>query len=58
MNSNSNLLHNKQLRKENKVDMSIEELRRFEQSHKIPPLPENIQAQIDKLFEKELSKKK
>ncbi len=48
----------KQLRKENKVDMSIEELRRFEQSHKIPPLPENIQAQIDKLFEKELSKKK
>ncbi|MBR6284468.1 MAG: carboxypeptidase regulatory-like domain-containing protein [Muribaculaceae bacterium] len=47
----------KQLRKDNKVDMEIQELQRFEQVHKIPPLDPNIQAQIDKLFEKELGKK-
>ena len=46
----------KQLRKENKVDMEIQELKRFEQAHSIPPLAPNIQEQIDKLFEKELSK--
>ena len=46
----------KQLRKDNKVDMEINELRRFEHAHNIPPLDPNIQAQIDKLFEKELSK--
>ena len=46
----------KQLRKENKVDMEIKELKQFEKAHNIPPLAPNIQAQIDKLFEKELSK--
>ncbi len=46
----------KQLRKDNKVDMEIKELKRFEQAHGIPPLAPNIQEQIDKLFEKELSK--
>lgn len=43
----------KQLRKENKVDMEIDELRRFEQAHKIPPLAPDIQAQIDQLFKKD-----
>ncbi len=47
----------KQLRKDNKVDMEIQELKRFEQAHNIPPLAPNIQTQIDKLFEKELNKK-
>lgn len=46
----------KQLRKENKVDMEIEELRRFEKAHNIPPLAPDVQAAVDKLFEKELKK--
>ena len=48
----------KQLRKDNKVDMNIFEIKQFEQGHNIPPMEAEIQAQIDKLFEKELSKKK
>ena len=48
----------KQLRKDNKVDMEIHELKQFEKAHNIPPLAPDIQAQIDKLFEKELNKKK
>lgn len=44
----------KQLRKDNKVDMSIQELRQFEKNNKIPPLAPNIQEQIDILFEKDL----
>ena len=44
----------KQMRKENKVEMNIQELRQFEKNNKIPPLAPNIQEQIDKLFEKEL----
>ena len=44
----------KQLRKENKVEMNIQELRQFEKNNKIPPLAPNVQEQIDKLFEKEL----
>ena len=46
----------KQLRKDNKVDMDIRELKQFEQAHNIPALAINVQEQIDKLFEKELSK--
>lgn len=46
----------KQLRKENEVEMKIQELRNFEKAHNIPPLPENVQAAVDKLFEKELNK--
>lgn len=46
----------KQLRKENKVEMEINELRQFEKGHNIPPLAKNIQDQIDKLFEKDLKK--
>lgn len=45
----------KQLRKENKVEMNINELRQFEKNNKIPPLAPNIKEQIDKLFEKELN---
>lgn len=46
----------KQLRKDNKVDMDIRELKQFEQVHNIPVLAPNVQSQIDKLFEKELNK--
>lgn len=46
----------KQLRKENKVDMNIHELRQFEKAHNIPVLAPDIQAAVDKLFEKELKK--
>lgn len=46
----------KQLRANNKVDMEIHELKQFEQAHQIPPLALDVQAQIDRLFEKELSK--
>lgn len=46
----------KQLRKDNKVEMEINELRQFEKAHNIPPLAENIKAQIDALFEKDLKK--
>lgn len=42
----------KQLRKENKVDMNINELRLFEKAHNIPPLAPDLQAAIDKLFAK------
>ena len=44
----------KQLRKENKVDMEIEELRRFENAHNIPVLAPDVKAAVDKLFEKDL----
>ena len=44
----------KQLRKENKVDMEIEELRRFEKAHNIPVLAPDVKAAVDKLFEKDL----
>ena len=46
----------KQTRKDNEVEMNIVELRQFEQAHNIPPLAPNIQAQVDQLFKKELSK--
>ena len=46
----------KQTRKENKVDMDINELRRLEQNHHIPPLAPNLKAAVDQLFEKELNK--
>lgn len=46
----------KQLRKDNKVDMEINELRNFEKAHKIPVLAPDVKAAVDKLFEKELSK--
>ncbi len=45
----------KQTRKDNKVEMNIQELRQFEKNNKIPPLAPNVQEQIDKLFAKELS---
>ena len=40
------------------LGMNIFEIKQFEQGHNIPPMEAEIQAQIDKLFEKELSKKK
>lgn len=43
----------KQLRKDNEVDMEHEELLRFEQAHHIPPLPANLQEQVDRLFQKD-----
>ena len=43
----------KQLRKDNKVEMNIDELRRFEKNNKIPPLAPNIQEQINKFFDKD-----
>ncbi len=46
----------KQLRKENKVDMEINELRIFEKAHKIPALAPDVKAAVDKLFEKDLTK--
>ncbi len=46
----------KQVRKENEVEMKIQELRNFEKAHNIPPLPDNVQAAVDELFKKELSK--
>lgn len=45
----------KQLRKDNEVDMKIDELRNFEKAHKIPVLAPDVKAAVDKLFEKELS---
>lgn len=47
----------KQLRKDNKDDMEIAELKRFEQSHNIPVLAPDIQKQTDMLFSKELNSK-
>lgn len=41
----------KQLRKDNKVEMNIQELRQFEKNNKIPPLAPNILEQINKFFE-------
>ena len=46
----------KQTRKENKVDMDINELRRLEQNHHIPPLAPNLKAAVDELFKKDLDK--
>ena len=46
----------KQTRKENKVDMDINELRRLEQNHHIPPLSPNLKAAVDELFKKDLDK--
>jgi len=46
----------KQTRKENEVEMDINELRRLEQNHHIPPLAPNLKAAVDKLFKKELNK--
>ena len=43
----------KQLRKDNKVVMNIDELRRFEKVNKIPPLAPNIQEQINKFIDKD-----
>ncbi len=45
----------KQTRKDNQVEMDINELRRLEQNHHIPPLAPNLKAAVDKLFEKELA---
>ena len=45
----------KQTRKENKVEMDINELRRLEQIHHIPPLSPNLKAAVDELFKKELN---
>ena len=45
----------KQTRKENEVEMDINELRRLEQNHHIPPLAPNLKAAVDQLFEKELN---
>ena len=46
----------KQTRKENEVEMDINELRRLEQNHHIPPLAPNLKAAVDELFKKELNK--
>ena len=46
----------KQTRKDNEVEMKIEEIRQFEKAHKIPPLAPNLQEAVDKLFKKELKK--
>ena len=46
----------KQTRKENKVDMDINELRRLEQNHHLPPLSPNLKAAVDELFKKDLDK--
>ena len=44
----------KQTRKENEVEMDINELRRFEQNNHIPPLAPNLKAAVDELFKKDL----
>lgn len=44
----------KQVRKENEVEMDINELRRLEQNYHIPPLAPNLKAAVDQLFKKEL----
>ena len=43
----------KQQRKDNQVEMNIDELRRFEKVNKIPPLAPNIQEQINKFIDKD-----
>ena len=40
----------KEVRKENKVEMDINELRRLEKNHHIPPLSPNLKAAVDVLF--------
>lgn len=45
----------KQIRKENEVEMDINELRRLEQVHHIPPLAPNLKAAVDELFKKDLN---
>ncbi|MBR5674764.1 MAG: hypothetical protein IKW97_10235 [Muribaculaceae bacterium] len=45
----------KQTRKENEVEMDINELRQLEQNHHIPPLAPNLKAAVDELFKKELN---
>ena len=42
----------KQTRKDNEVEMKIEEIRQFEKAHRIPPLAPNLQEAVDKLFKK------
>ena len=42
----------KQTRKENEVEMDIDELRRLEQNYHIPPLAPNLKAAVDELFKK------
>ena len=44
----------KQTRKDNKVEMDINELRQLEKNHHIPPLAPNLKAAVDELFKKEL----
>ena len=44
----------KQTRKENEVEMDINELRRLEKNHHIPALAPNLKAAVDELFKKEL----
>ena len=44
-----------QTRKENEVEMDINELRRLEQVHHIPPLAPNLKAAVDELFKKDLN---
>ena len=40
----------KQLKKENKMKMSYQNIRNFEKAHKIPPLAPNIQKKLNELF--------
>jgi hypothetical protein len=40
----------KQIRKDNEVEMDINELRQLEQAHSIPPLAPNLKAAVDELF--------
>lgn len=42
----------KQVRKDNDVDKSYEDMLRYEKNHNIPPLAPNLKEQIDKLFVK------
>ena len=44
----------KQTRKENEVEMDINELRRLEKNHHIPPLAPNLKAAVDELFKEDL----
>ena len=44
----------KQTRKDNEVEMDINELRRLEQNNHIPPLAPNLKAAVDELFKKDI----
>ena len=44
----------KQTRKDNEVEMDINELRQLEQAHNVPPLAPNLKAAVDELFKKDL----